>query len=402
MEIYSGPISIKVKKLVVYGALLYTFITIVNSLFLPSGHEIPGDNFLFVFGFIHLILVFIEEKSFRWLIAAFWLFFICLLLTTYFNSKLNYDAVLIVSQVLKWPVIIGAVLYHGIEKLDRFIDPLTDVIFMLLVGINLFMLLDLGGTGEALQNYFAPKFYTNFVAYNEPGTFRLSGTFSNPNDNGLVFGLFTIYYLYRRGKSFWYYSLLGILLILLTQSRTCFIGMGIPFVILIFSNLKSWSRRKILIGFPAILLLIFCAMYFSSNLRSILIGTAFTSNSFATRYRNLVMFTDENFNHWYGMGIIQDELSLFGHYIDSEMVAVLLQAGFIGLFLWIFIWLSMVFLRGKNFSRTLLACVGFLIVCSFTNYTLLNGSVLGVLAFVFALAARKENTITPINSPSIA
>lgn len=386
------------RQIIHFGAILYTLITVINSLFLPSMYELGGDNYLFPFGFIYLLIVFKEKPRFRWVAISFCLYSLWLSIITYVNGNLSVDTLLSSAQILKWPVII-AVILHDAKANERQLEFLVDVIFLILVGMNLFMLLNFNGLGQHFQNLFAQKDYINFIYYHEPGTYRLSGTFSNPNDNGYVFGLFTIYYLLHRGISAWYFSVLGFIFILLSQSRTCLIGMSVPMLVWGIINLKVWSRKKLLTLVPIIVLVISAFSYYSVNLRSILMGSAFKSNSFSIRYENLRHFTEGHYNQLIGRGFIENELAEFGAYIDSGIIAVLIQTGYIGLILFLFIWVSVTFLKEKGRRSALFSAIAFILICTLTNFILLNGYSIGISAFLIGVLSLKKVSSTPTNNP---
>ncbi len=403
MAIYRNAAFLTVERVMAWGAALFAAVSISNTLFLPPGFEIPGDNLLFLPAFAYMLLTALREHSFRPAVIAFFLLYAWMLATTALNHRLNADTLLMSTQLLRWPVILAIAIYPGPLRFDmKRSEKLIDMTFMLLVGINLFLLINPAGMGEMLQNLYSPKAFTNFTYYNEPGMFRLSGTFTNPNDNGLVFGMFSIYYLLRRPLQFWYFPLMGIILILMTQSRTCLLGMGIPLLVLLLSRLKIHRSRKLVFALPVLALLLVAVMYFSTNLRSIITGRAFSSHSFQVRYENFNLFFAEEINKWTGMGVIQDVKATFGLYIDSEVAAILLQSGVIGFGLWLLVFAMLFRMADKTHRMAVFTALAFLFVCSFTNYTLLNHFTSLALAFVLALAARNDRTMIPQKIPSTA
>ncbi|MFT6983101.1 MAG: hypothetical protein ACJAUD_001872 [Crocinitomicaceae bacterium] len=247
------------------------------------------------------------------------------------------------------------------------------------------MLLNIGGMGESIQLLYAPKAYTNFIYYNEFGTFRLSGTQMNPNDNAILFCCFYIYYLSFRPKA-WHCLLLALGIIILTQSRTIFLMTLAISAFAAVKYLNVFKSKKQLLVFLFGGLLIGVIIIFSfSNLRSMFTGDAFVSSSFMQRVSNLSnALESDGLTLVIGNGVIKNPLLEFGAYIDSEIIAVLLQYGFVGILLWIIVLIAI------NIQFTFKSVQGFywflitilILGTSVTNYAFLHGSV-GVILTLF-------------------
>jgi hypothetical protein len=377
--------------LIKYGAFFYCLVSVLNALVQPPAYELNIDNYLFVFGLAHLALITFKKKEYTILILAFGLFFGWTLIVDFAKHGMDMKSnVPYLLYFLKWPVILVTLL--DTSKSSKWIEhypKAIDAVFLTLLGINLFMLLNIGGMGESAQLLYAPKAYTNFIYYNEFGTFRLSGTQMSPNDNAILFCCFYIYYLSFRPKA-WHYLLLALGIIILTQSRTIFLMTLAVSAFAAVKHLNVFKSKKQLLVFLFGGLLIGVTIIFSfSNLRSMFTGDAFVSSSFMQRVSNLSnALESDGLTLVIGNGVIKNPLLEIGAYIDSEIIAVLLQYGFVGILLWI------VLLIAINIQFTFKSVQGFywflitilILGTSVTNYAFLHGSIGVVLTLFFGLS----------------
>jgi|TARA_B110000879_G_scaffold83724_2_gene116049 hypothetical protein len=374
-------------KFIKYGAVLYCLISILNALVLPPAYELNIDNYLFIFGFVNLALVVFKKREYTILVIAFCLFFGWSLVVDFAKHGMDFKSNLpYMLYFLKWPVVLVTSL--EVSKSVRWSEnypKLIDGLFLTLLGINLFMLLNLEGTGESAQMLYSPKAYTNFIFYNEFGTFRLSGTQMNANDNAILFCCFYIYYLSFRPKA-WHYLLLALGIIILTQSRTIFLVMLTVSGISAMKHLKVFKNKKQLLLFLFGGLLVGIGIVFSfSNLRSMFTGDALASSSFMQRITNLsnALETD-GLTLVIGNGVIKNPLLELGAYIDSEFISVLLQYGLVGILLWLALIVAInIHFRFKSVQGRYWFLITVLILgASATNYTFLHGSI-GVILTLF-------------------
>jgi hypothetical protein len=370
-----------------YGALFYCLISFLNALILPPAYELSIDNYLFVFGLAHLAIITLKNREYTILVLAFCLFFGWSLFVDFAKhaddmpSNLPY-----MLYFLKWPVILVALLdAFKSGKWTGQYPKVIDGLFLTLLAVNLLMLLNVGDIGETVQSLYAPKAYTNFVYYNEFGTFRLAGTQMNPNDNAILFCCFYIYYLSFRPKA-WHYLLLALGIIILTQSRTIFLVTLAVSAITAIKHLNVFKNKKQLALFLLGGFLIGVAILFSfPNLRSMFNGDALVSSSFMQRVSNLSNALDsDGLTLVIGNGVIKNPLLEFGVFIDSEFIAVLLQYGLIGILLWIFVLIAInIHFKFKSGQGRYWFLITILILgTSVTNYAFLHGSV-GVILTLF-------------------
>ncbi|NRA12040.1 MAG: hypothetical protein HRT57_08825 [Crocinitomicaceae bacterium] len=378
-------------KIIKYGALFYCLVSILNALVLPPTYELTIDNYLFVFGLANLALVAFKKREYSILVIAFCLFFGWTLVVDFAKHGMDFKSnIPYLLYSLKWPVIIVTLLEASksgewSENYPKVIDGL----FLTLLGVNLFMLLNIGSTGESMQLLYAPKAYTNFIYYNEFGTFRLAGTQMNANDNAILFCCFYIYYLSFRPKA-WHYLLLAFGIIILTQSRTIFLVTLAVSGITAMKHLKVFKSKKQLILFLFGGFLVGITIIFSfSNLRSMFTGKALASSSFMQRVSNLSnALESDGLTLIIGNGVIKNPLLELGAYIDSEFIAVLMQYGLGGILLWMVVLVAInIHFKFKSAEGRYWFLITVLILgASVTNYVFLHGSIGIVLSLFLALS----------------
>lgn len=396
-----------VLKVIQLGALVYALVCVVDALFLPSSVNLWFDNLFFPFAIIHTAYVFFRRKDLRIFIAFFLLLFGWSIISDWINSgRIVSDHVLAILYFLKWPAIIVSFLENKLtSKWKVRFDSMIDVVFIGLLGINLFILLNPGDLGMQLQILYSNKEYTQFIYFNEWGAFRLCGTVTSPNDNAAIFGLFALYYLYFRGSEKWYFILAALMIILFTQSRTALIALfcsgGVSFI----KDQRLNLNKKKLIPLSLVVILALAALVMnSSNLLSLLSGEAFYSNSFMTRITNFTQFSQfSGVDRLTGYGRIADPVEQFGFYFDSEYVAILFQYGIIGLMITaVFYAYSIAAGVKKRLAPFTSMIYIYISLIGMTNFTFLNakfGVIISLfLAYGFFIFG-KNNNIIPENKP---
>ena len=382
----------QVERIIYFGALLYALICFVDGFFIPVSFALELDNYLFPFGFLYFLIVIQKYKKVRFFLLSFTLVFIWSSFVDFVKlGHFSISNLLHLFYFIKWPTLMSvfAIPYLKSVRTDN-IHKVMDVLFLISMGICILMMINPFGLGQFLQNIFAPKEYINYIYYNFPGTYRLAGVFLNANDNALFIAAFILYYLFYRTKNEWYFTVLAISIFFVTQSRTVFLGLIL--LLFLFLGLKylkgrieiTRSLKRLILGGFLILIFIFSS---SRNLQSLFTGQAFQSNSIMTRFENFDAFKkDKQINHWVGRGVVRNPVKEIGIYIDSEIVSVLIQFGFIGFIFWGIIFISVFYITKKHHLNHFLFYYFILIfVASSTNYTLLGGHSGIIISFFTAI-----------------
>lgn len=398
------------KKTLHFGALFYAFLCFLEAFYLPPKYSLTIDNYFFILGFLHLIFVVFENKKVRVFVGLF------LFLFAFGFIRENYSNILHPSisdlfYFLKLPILMLSLLgpltsNFKSENILKFVD----LTFLILVGINVIELINPFDIGEFVQNIYTPKEYTNFIYYHEVGTYRLAGTCMSPNDNAAIFGFYILYFFLFRGLKYWYYILLAVLILLLTQSRTVFLGLIIMGAIYTFLKNKKHIHKiltkKYLILASSVFLGIVCMLSFSTNLKSLFTGDAFRSHSIMVRYDNLMTSLGESgADKYLGIGMVDASVTKFGLYIDSEFIAILVQFGWIGISIWLILFLYAVLIFSKkviceNFVKLIFI---FALIVDTTNYVFLHSQTGVIFAFFIAVTLLYDanfSITTPKNNPA--
>jgi hypothetical protein len=357
-------------------ALVFVGSSLIGELFFPASFRFILDDLLFPFGLGFLILVFFRNPSWRWVILSFaamsaWGAMSDILA----NGTIRVTPLGMLVRWLKWPIICIVIAELSSLRIQKqYVTLGIRLLFTLLAGINIWMMLNLFGSGKWLSEIYTPKPDVMISNYYELGAFRLSGTMKNPNNNAILFGLFLLYFLYTNARKYWKYILLAFVMIFLTQSRTVLL---IMLAILGLYVLHRNSRKTNMILIPAGVVALIAGLFLfqSRNLMSIFDGSAFLSNSWRMRVEHYeLLFSSSISDTILGHGIILDPISTIGFYFDTEYLSIGYQYGFIGLLIWILA-IAAIFLKVKKTDQK--STFGWAIVMlvfgvATTNFTLLN------------------------------
>lgn len=355
---------------------------VLETIFLFPEYDLVIENWLFPFGLMFSVIELSKRRVDLWLVAPVLLmFFWELACTTIVYGRTDSGDLMYLLRILKLPVVftISASMLN-VSRTNSVI--VVRSVFYLLAAINLFIVLDPFGAGSELQMAYSMKSADLFSTFNEPGYFRLSGTFRNPNDNALLMGVFLLFFLALSFKEYWKEIVLATAIIFLTQSRTALIALLVCLSVAATVPAFRGSGKKMWVYISSILVILtFLVVAKPHNLYSLVNGDAFRSYSWNTRVVLFMEFWDSPSQMILtGYGLITDVRDYFGLYLDSEYSAVLYQFGVIGLFLWVLIWFG--FIVRSEISFNLILLVVFVLVISITNYTVHNPLISPVLFFM--------------------
>lgn len=364
------------ERILLILSAIFAVSSLLGELFWPAHIRFVLDDLFFPFGILFMAVTFFKSKEWRWLILSF-----ALLSCWGMISDLMAHGSFRISPAgmwlrwLKWPIIMLTVAQIGELSLTRrMMENGVSAVFLALAGLNLFMLLNPFELGEALNEFYAPKAEVLLANYHEYGAFRLSGTVLNPNNNAILFGLFLLYFLHLNAKKYWKYILLAFILIFLTQSRTTLL---LSSFILIIYLLRANSRKINLIVIPGGIIGLIGGLFIfrSTNLISILNGSAFQSNSWTERMDHYSILFKSSFSDLlFGHGIMLDPFAQVGFYFDSAYLSMAYQYGVIGVLIWLVAIGSILMIlynrdKKSSYSFTLLL---FVFGIGMTNFIFLN------------------------------
>jgi len=242
-------------NLLIFFCLL-TFVSLCLSPFIPikEGFYLRLEDLLLPF----IVLVLLPEikllKNWYFLFIFAWAAYGILSMAV--NGRLGeLNDYFELYKLLKYVAFI--ILFYTVFKMNQnFYKPLV-IVFFALILFNLFHFYNVFHFNEVVM----PSFATNsaqleFFGKNSlggPATKRILGTMGNPNINGILFSFFAIYFIRFIKIEKWHwgkiYFFLAISMILLTQSRTSMLALGVYllcFVLMETMNLKL--ILKLLLG----------------------------------------------------------------------------------------------------------------------------------------------------------
>lgn len=372
-----------------YCSLIYLLINLLVSLFWPLGKVFFFENLLFLPALIFAAYIAITTRTFSRKLAVVLVavFSIFLIIELIHNQTIVLRHILYLLRWVKYAVLFSLTYYFYQLFAAKISVLFFKGIFLLIAGLNVFILLNVFNTGEAIQYFFSPKegfLLTNFY---EPGILRLGGAMMNPNDNAMIFSVFALFFMLHKDFKDYYFAFFAILLLLLTQSRTTIvilIGIGLLFAAskFIFSKVS----KKQIFGFLAVIgvFIVFVSLFNMSYLNTIFTGKAFESSSFSVRIENflLVLNSPTEVLLW-GNGVILDQIAVYGRYLDSEITVVIAQFGLFGLLIWLAV-IGLLFYFGfkKNvYSKLWIGLILLFLGASLTNLGFLSTQ-LGILLFI--------------------
>ncbi len=365
---------------------LFAVSSLLGELFWPAHVRFLLDDLFFPFGLLYMANTFLKKKEWRWLIFSFVLLSFWGMASDFLaNASFRIAPVGMWLRWLKWPIILLTVAQFGELKFQkRAVESGVVIGFFCLAGLNLFMMLNPFGFGEALNGFYAPKPEVLLANHHEFGAFRLSGTVLNPNNNAILFGLFLLFFLHIDPRKYWKYILLAFILIFLTQSRTVLIT---SVLVLVFYVVRANTRKINLIVIPSGIIAIVTGLFIfrSTNLLSIINGSAFHSDSWTERVDHYsILFKSSLSDLILGHGIILDPFTQLGFYFDSSYLSITYQYGIVGMLMWFAALGSIFFLlrRWNRKSSYAFFLLVFILGIGMTNFTFLNVECATLLMFL--------------------
>ena len=254
----------------------------------------------------------------------------------------NYSDLNPYFEVYKMLKIALLILFFSLINFNS-IKKFVHVLFGVLVFVNLLHFFNLFGINFFLENYYNGGIHIQLFGLNslgDPAVKRLVGTMGNPNINGLLFGMFTIFYFpfkFKQKELIGFFA--ALLMTFLCQSRTVLvIIIAILFFMFLFHrhtfNLKQWLT--LLIGTSTIYILAWMLVTsffkYNSYNNSLLDGTAFHSGSVRGRWESWELLWNMIIKHpIFGYGPNKNFFYVNRIYSENEYLLMTWRYGIIGL-----------------------------------------------------------------------
>ena len=320
-----------------YLALIYALISIFEVLFWPSNRGLFIDNVLFPFALLHNLYVFVKYRHLRLFYIFLFSIFSWHFLSNFLNDIINFQSLSNALIYLKISALFSAFYYLLINKsiTAKYLENSIVIVFLSLCTINILILVNPFGFGEIIQSLYVYRGDLLISFFKEPNAARLSGTMADPNTNSALFAIFFLYFISIKNHDKYLYSILCLIMILLSQSRTVFLMLLIIVVVIYVISKTNLLKKIIILSSSFLLLILYLILKKSDNLFSLINGSAFKSNSWLMRV--------DSYSYYYqmpdntkiiGRGVTPSPFETIGFYFDSEYIAMLIQHGIIGIILW--------------------------------------------------------------------
>lgn len=393
----------KGSKYVLYRKLFF-FAFLFALLFVPA-IPIPGISFKlqiidFFFPFMAGWIIWKKRDLFKLAYVRNLILLIgVVLISILFNlSKNSFNDLFEVYDILKYIVvfIVFKEIYQPKVKKIAF-----DFAFILLLLFNLFHYHDIFGFNEIIMPYYCGEKSIHLLTFGynslgEPATKRMLGILGNPNNNAILFLIFTIMYLPKKGWStkemiFFYLSVIAVSA---CQSRTGIIAFAAIFVFNFI--LIKWRWWKIALHSSVVVVLLM--FFFNLNAFSEYLHLDFLTPKKKNRDYIMSLFNEEAFqgNSWQKRLEIWEDLlkesthkPILGHgpqknhfyasqlYSENEYVLMIWRYGIVGLVFYLFIFLTPIRnliknARGDLEAKNMLLVILLFLIASITNVPLSN------------------------------
>lgn len=393
----------KGSKYVVYRKIFF-FAFLFALLFVPP-INIPGIAFKlqiidFFFPFMAAWIIWKKKETFKLAYVRNMLLLVGVVIVSILLNlnKNSFNDFFEVYDILKYIAvfIVFKEIYQPKIKRVAF-----DIAFMLLLLFNLLHYHDIFGFNDYIMPYFCGDNSIHLLAFGynslgEPATKRMLGILGNPNNNAILFLIFTILYLPKKGWTtkemiFFYLSVIAVSA---CQSRTGIIAFAVIFVVNFI--LIKWKWWKITIHTGGVML--FLLLFFNLNAFSDYLQLDFLSQRVKKKDYIMSLFNEEGFqgNSWQKRLEIWEDLlkessqkPILGHgpqknhfyaiqlYSENEYVLMGWRYGIIGLVIYLFIFLTplrnlLKNARGDIEAKNMLMVIILFMVASITNVPLSN------------------------------
>ena len=268
-------------------------------------------------------------------------------------------------------------------------DKIIRSTFLIISAVVLLEFFNPMGIYEIFFSFFT---HHNMEKFDQLDSIRIIGTMMNPNDNGVLLTCFIAYFMssYHSSKNKWnlLFGMLGLVLVILSQSRTSLIAvlvMGVPFL------LTFRITRTMIFSVVGSAIVVVAAMHLlqMNYMMELLSKNPLEISAFQARFRDWGYIIGVwNEHKIWGAGPFADTFTAAGYFDpDSEYLYILASRGVVGLvcYLIILTYPILVFWKKRNEVKhallAVLLSVAFMLI-GVTNFSLLNVRI-GVVYAIF-------------------
>jgi len=312
------------------------------------------------------------------------IYFSLTILTNIMNS-LGFSAYMFAFRTIKYLLLFlfAANIYNSDF---RIIDQTIKVVVLLTTFVVIIQLINPFGLADSIHSFYTSRSQDEFLVNDSR---RILGVMKNPNDNAVFLLCLSAYfmssYYYFKNKSDIYFMIVCAGIIVLAQSRTTLIALGIMYIVLVLQYKLNW---KLVIGVFSIILLSVISMYFlkMNYLMELITDDPLDIPAFRGRFAAWnYMLEAWKGNEFFGIGPFADQMDEHRNAPDNEYLYVMACNGVVGLisFVAVIVYPIIVFWKHKKCTHALIAIlipVAFLFI-AITNFTILNIRI-GLIYFI--------------------
>jgi len=374
-----------------------------SILFLPAisfGSNFPTIQIVdFTLPFLLLLVILKKDVIYRnnyFVLIAFFALYILISITI--NGRLSHLQDLF--EIYKLAKFLLLILFFSIIDYNLFFAKFLKPFFILLVVINALHFYNFFSINYLIEHYYDGGLNIEYFGLNshyEPAAKRMVGLMGNPNVNSILFSFFVLYFLplrYDSKKNIWFFS--AILMLFMCQSRTSLFAFIIVFILIaVFKktdwNLKQWTFILVSIAVLYVISWALATDFFKYPLYSNSMVDPAVLKSGSARGR---------FEVWQLLWQMIQEKPIFGYgafkeyfyenniYSENEYILMTWRYGFVGLILYLLLFLLPLKLFSKIKDSTLLTKLGLLIILflltGITNNPFVERSINVLLAIALA------------------
>lgn len=391
-------------KFLVYGFLVSIFL-LPGITFSGSLPEVRPED-LVVYGML-LTLLLMTSKTVIWnsSIQKYMLFILAftvwMIITQLENGRLTHTSDYFeYYKMFKYGIVVLTFyLIHKSKILDQ-TDILRTIrgIFCLVFALNMLHYFNILSYNPIVMPYYANELQLSHFGVNSLGEAdvkRMLGVLGNPNNNSILMGFFSIYFIVHSTKQSPEYKQnillagLAIIMLLMSGSKTGVLSLMAVFVVYWILSKASLKQLLALLGIAVASVVLINAFQFT-YISSLWTVDWSANESWTGRikvWQDLVAMIQKS--PWIGYGPNKEYFYINAIYSENEFVLMAWRYGIVGLLfylLWIFIpFVSAFRQKGKRYAQSVILFSTMLLVSAITNNPLSEPRILVLYAMLCGL-----------------
>ncbi|MGB0933331.1 MAG: O-antigen ligase family protein [Lishizhenia sp.] len=388
-----------------FGAVLMPSLTIFNSFPKIEISDITCGVLLLItiYNYKEEVLSFIIENR-KWL-SLFSLFIVITIVSIIWAGR--YFILRDWFEPLKYLKMLSFVLffylYTDIRKWKFYIE----IIFLGLVFFNILHYYNIWNFNLLIEPFYTASHHLNNFGLNsigEEATKRMIGTMGNPNNNAVLFVVFTMLFLPRKRKNMMFhifFSCVAMIGVFACQSRTGFVCLAVLMTFYFIFILPGWKIFFVFLSTGLLAFLLFQSTgnnYISSITSSKQLAKA--SDGRVVQWEKIIEYTEGK--EMLGNGVNKQFMQKNKLYAESEYFLLYFRYGLLGLVAFISVYVALFFKNITNYKvRGTSMILGIIIIFSIagiTNAPLHSNKLSFIFAMIIGVALLLTERLKVINA----